>query len=85
MTVPINFQGPLETLLKQIEDNVCYANAGMQPNMEAQYFNIAFLLVLNTGSVPDACRDWKYRTPVNKTWADFRREFSRNQREKVII
>jgi hypothetical protein len=45
----------------------------MQPYMEAQYVNIAFLLILSTGAIPDACRDWQRRTLVNQTWADFRR------------
>jgi uncharacterized protein (DUF1800 family) len=40
---------------------------------------------LNTGAIPDACRDWQRRTPVNQTWADFRREFARSQREQRII
>jgi hypothetical protein len=84
MTAPINFQGPIETLFKQIEDGVHYANAGAQPYMEAQYVNIAFLLILNTGAIPDACRDWKRRTPMNHTWEDFRREFARAQREQRI-
>jgi hypothetical protein len=57
----------------------------MQPYMEAQYVNIAFLLVLNTGAIPDSCRDWQRRTPVNQTWADFRREFAHVQREQHII
>jgi hypothetical protein len=57
----------------------------MQPCMEAPYVNIAFLLILNTGDIPDACRDWQRRTPVNQTWADFRREFARPQREQRII
>jgi hypothetical protein len=35
MTAPINFQGPIETLFEQIEDGVRYANAVMQPYMEA--------------------------------------------------
>jgi hypothetical protein len=56
MTAPINFQDPIETLFKQIEDGVRYANSGMQPYTEAQYVNIAFLLILNTGAIPDACR-----------------------------
>jgi hypothetical protein len=47
MTAPINFQDTIETLFKQIEDGVLYAKAGMQPYMEAQYVNIAFLLILN--------------------------------------
>jgi hypothetical protein len=85
MTAHIKFQDPIETLLKQIEDGVRYANAGMQHYMEAQYINIAFLLILNTRAIPDACRDWKRRTPVNQTWDDFRRELARDQREQRII
>jgi hypothetical protein len=67
MTAPINFQDPIETLFKQIEYCVRYANAGMQPHMEAQYVNIAFLLILNPGAIPGACRDWQRRTPVSQT------------------
>jgi hypothetical protein len=54
MTAPIKFQDPIETMFKQIEDGVFYANAGMQPYMEAQYVNITFLLILNTRAIPDA-------------------------------
>jgi hypothetical protein len=57
MTAPINFQDPIETMFNHIEDGVHYANVGMQPYMEAQYVNIAFLLILNTDSIPDACRE----------------------------
>jgi hypothetical protein len=85
MKAPINFQDPSETLFKHITDGVRYENAGMQPYMEAQYVNIYFLLILNTGAIPDACRDWQRRTPVNQTWDDFRREFARAQREQLII
>jgi hypothetical protein len=85
MIAPITFQDPIETLFKQIEDGIRYANAGMQPYMEAQYVIIAFLLILNTGAIPDACRDWQRRTPVNQTWANFHREFARAQREQCTI
>jgi hypothetical protein len=64
---------------------VRYANAGMQPYIEAKYVNIAFLFILNTGPIPDACRDWQRRTPVNQTWADFWREFARSQGGQRII
>jgi hypothetical protein len=49
----------------------------MQPYMYAQYVKIAFMLILDTGAIPDACRDWKHHTRVKQTWADFRREFAR--------
>jgi hypothetical protein len=39
----------------------------MQPYMEAQYVNISFLLILNTGAIHDAYRKWQRRTPVNQT------------------
>jgi hypothetical protein len=85
MTALINFQDPIETLFKQIEDGMRCASSGMQPYMEAQYVNIAFLLILNTGATPDVCRDWQRRTPVNQAWADLRREFARAQQEQRII
>jgi hypothetical protein len=85
MTSPINFQDPIETLFKQIEDGVRYVNAGMQPYMEAQYVYISFLLILNTGAVPKSFIDWKIRTPVNQTWGDFRKEFAHAQREQRVI
>jgi hypothetical protein len=85
MTAPINFQDPIETLFKQIEDGARYAIAGAQPYTESKYVNIAFLLILNTGAIPDACRDWQRRTPMNQTWAEFRREFARAQSEQRII
>jgi hypothetical protein len=56
MTAPISFQDPIETFFKHIEDGVRYANTGMQPCMEAHYVNIAFLLIRNTGAVPESCR-----------------------------
>jgi hypothetical protein len=59
LMAPINFQDRIETLFKQIEDGVHYANSCMQHHMEAQYVNIAFLLILNIGAIPDACREWK--------------------------
>jgi hypothetical protein len=68
MPAPINFKGPIETLFKHIEDGVRYTSAGMQTYMEAHYVNIVLLLTPNTGAVPEDCRGWKYRTPVNQTW-----------------
>jgi hypothetical protein len=85
MTAPISFQDPIKTLFKQIEDGVRYANAELQQYMGAKYVNSVFLLILNTGAVPEACREWQHRTPVDQTWAEFRRELSRARREQCII
>jgi hypothetical protein len=85
MTAPINFQDSIETLFKQIEGGVRYANDGMQPYMGAQYVTIDFLLILNTGATPGACRDWQCSTPVNQTWDDFRCKSARAKWEQRII
>jgi hypothetical protein len=85
MTALINFQDPVETVLKHIEDGVHYANSGMQPYIKAQFVNITFILILNTGAIPDACRDWQRHTLVNQTLVDLRRELGRAQREQRII
>jgi hypothetical protein len=59
MTRPYNLQYPIETLLTQIDDGVRYALAGRQPYGEAQYVNIAFLLILATQSLPLAYAEWQ--------------------------
>jgi hypothetical protein len=56
MMATINFQDPIETF-KHIEDGVHYANSSMQTYMESKYVNIVFILILNTGAVPDVGRD----------------------------
>jgi hypothetical protein len=35
MAAPINFQDPIETMFKQIEDVLHCVNSGMKPYMEA--------------------------------------------------
>jgi hypothetical protein len=56
MRAPVIFEDPIETCFKQVENGVQYINAGIQPCMESQYIIIAFLFILNTGTVPAACR-----------------------------
>jgi hypothetical protein len=59
MTRPYDLQDPIETLFTQIDDGVRYALArGGHPYGDAQYVNIAFLLILATQSLPLACTEW---------------------------
>jgi hypothetical protein len=51
MTRPYDLQYPIETLFTQIDDGVRYALADGQPYGEAQYVNIAFVLILATQSI----------------------------------
>jgi hypothetical protein len=37
--------------------------------------NVAYTIIFNTGLFPDACRAWKSRATVRKTWAQFKIDF----------
>jgi hypothetical protein len=58
MTRRYDLQDPIETLFTQIDDGVPYALAGGQPYGEAQYANIAFLLIMATQSLPLVRAEW---------------------------
>jgi hypothetical protein len=47
--------------------------------------NVAYTLVFNTGLYPDACRAWKSRALVARTWAQFKIDFSTAHREFRLI
>jgi hypothetical protein len=76
MTRPYDLQDPIETLFTQIDDGVRYALVGGKPYGEAQYFTIAFLLILATQSVPLACAEWQRRVPNMPTWPLFKACFT---------
>jgi hypothetical protein len=59
MTTPISLQDLIDASCKQIEYGFQDDNAGIQPYTEAQYVNIASLVVLNTCVVPETCKDWQ--------------------------
>jgi hypothetical protein len=68
MITPYDMQDPVETLFYQIDKGVHLAEAGQHPYNDAQYVNIAFILIFNTGSLPEAIREWQRRTLANQTW-----------------
>jgi hypothetical protein len=85
MTRPYDLQDPIETLFTQIDDGVRYAMVGAQPYGEAQYVNIAFLLILVTQSLPLACAEWQRRVPNIHTWPLFKAFFTEAHRDNRMI
>ena len=51
-------------------------NDAQAPNTPAQIIVIAFLLVFHTGLFPDACCDWKRLATNDKTWYQFKVDFT---------
>jgi hypothetical protein len=85
MTRHYDLQGPIDTLLTKIYDGVQYALAGRQPYGEAQYVNIAFLLILATQSLPLACAESQRRVTNMQTWPLFKAFFTEAHCENRMI
>ena len=66
---------PFEDLIDQIEEGVDFASAGKQPYSPKQIINIAYSLVFDTALFPEACREWRNKEEVQKTWANFKKHF----------
>ena len=76
MKAPYDPTQPIENLFNQLEEGQEYAEAGQAPLSTLQLINTAYLLVFKTGVYRDACRDWNRRTPITKTWANFKQDFN---------
>jgi hypothetical protein len=79
---------PIETLYKQLDDAMLYADAGHQAYTANQITNNAYNLVARTGLFKRACRDWRASDTANKTWANFKIAFTaawlENQEDEAI-
>jgi hypothetical protein len=69
-------QQPVETLFKQIQDCVDYAEAGGITIGEAQKLSTAYTKVFATGIFHSACRRWNERYAPSKTWNNFKMHFA---------
>jgi hypothetical protein len=76
LNAPYDPNQPIKTLFQQIQDARDFAVAGGQPYGAAMIVNVAYTLVFNTGFFPDACRAWQSRAIAEKTWAQFKLDFT---------
>jgi hypothetical protein len=72
---------PFELLIQQIEDAMSFAAAGNQAYTAEQVVSNAYYLIHSTGMFIDACREWRRRTTVTKTWANFKTDFAQAHTE----
>lgn len=81
MREPFDSTKPIEELFEQIEDATDYADAAGAPYNNAQVISRAYVLVLKTGEYNDACRDWRKRPEQEKTWDQFKIDFTEAHRD----
>jgi hypothetical protein len=65
-------QQPVETLFKQIQDCVDYAEAGGITIGEAQKLSTAYTKVFATDIFHSVCRRWNEKDALTKTWSNFK-------------
>jgi hypothetical protein len=69
-------QQPVETLFKQIQDFVDYAEEGATTFCEAKKLTTDYSKTFSTGKIHSACRLWNERNPQDKTWNNFKIHFA---------
>jgi hypothetical protein len=66
----------LETLFKQIQDFVDYAEVGGITISEAQKLSTDYAKIFSTGNFHSSCRRWNERNPQYQTWKNFKIHFA---------
>jgi hypothetical protein len=68
-------QQPAETLFKQIQDCVDYAEAGGITISKTQKMSTAYTKVFSTGNFHSSFHCWNERNPQDETWNNFKIHF----------
>jgi len=76
MAVNYDVNLPIEKFFKRIKQCVQYAAAGNTPFTAAQVVSTAFRTIQKTGMFTDECKIWKRLPTLEKTWAQFKVDFT---------
>jgi hypothetical protein len=69
-------QHPVETLFKQIQYCADFSESGALLIGHPQKINVGYANIFATGDFMSACRRWKDKDTVDKTWANFKVHFA---------
>jgi hypothetical protein len=69
-------QQPVETLFKNIQDCVDFAEAGGVSIGAAQKLSSAYSKIFKSGKFNGACRRWDEKLEADKTWNNFKIHFA---------
>jgi hypothetical protein len=81
MKAPYDPSQPIELLFDQFEDAIELAAAANAAYTGPQIVAYAYNTVLQTGLFTDACRDWRRRPAIEKTWPNFKTDFAQAHQE----
>ena len=76
---PYNPDKPLDILYKRLKKCVNYAIALGEPVTKGQIDQIAYRLIVETGTFQEDCRTWRAKSEHDKTWIYFQAHFVKLQ------
>jgi hypothetical protein len=74
-------QQPVESLFKQIQYCADYSEAGDVLVVHPKQINVGYAKIFVTGHFMSACRRWKEKHLIDKTWTQFKSHFSAAHRQ----
>jgi hypothetical protein len=85
MTKPWMPPVPIEVLFKQLEEGQRFAAAAAKPIVDTALARMGYQLILKTGLFPDGCREWRLFPDADQTFAQLKRHFARQDRDRVEL
>jgi hypothetical protein len=76
MNEPMDATQPIDAFFQRIDDCVQYAADGKVGFTSDQILQTAYHAVSATGFYNDACKEWRKKAPLAKTWATFKAFFA---------
>jgi hypothetical protein len=67
---------PIDMYFQKIDDCVQYAADGQVAFTPDQILQTAYHAISTSGHYNDACKEWRKKTPIEKTWQNFKRFFA---------
>jgi hypothetical protein len=76
MIEPIDSTQPIDIFFQRIDECVQYAVDGQVGFSAEQILQTAYHAVSTSGYYNDACKEWRKKAPVDKTWTNFKSFFA---------
>jgi hypothetical protein len=78
----INFEQPVESLFKQIQDCADYSEAGGVLIGHPKQINVGYAKISAAGHFMSACRRWNEKHAIEKTWTQLKSHFAAAHHQK---
>ena len=75
---------PIEDLFEQLRSGEAFAVDGGDPPSEPRLVRLGYSIIQKTGLFEVACREWRYKPQVDKTFANLQLHFKKGDRDRQL-